>query len=47
MQIVKGFTLICIVLFLNLSCNSKSEKKNESTENSSISDSVTLIFLMK
>ncbi|MHA7829576.1 MAG: SH3 domain-containing protein [Flagellimonas sp.] len=39
MKIVKAFTLICIVVFLSGSCNTKSDKKNESSENSSISES--------
>ena len=36
MQTIKGITLICIVLFLCLNCNSKSEKKAGSSENSDI-----------
>ena len=36
MQTIKGITLICTVLFLCLSCNSKSEKKAGSSENSDI-----------
>lgn len=36
MQTIKGITLICTVLFLCLNCNSKSEKKAGSSENSDI-----------
>lgn len=39
MKTVKDNILFCVVLFLIFSCNFKSEKKNKSSENSSISES--------
>ncbi|MDF0715149.1 SH3 domain-containing protein [Muricauda sp. 334s03] len=42
MQIVKGLGLICAVLFLNVGCNSQSEKKTGSSNDSSISESTDL-----
>jgi uncharacterized protein YgiM (DUF1202 family) len=42
MQIVKGLGLICAVLFLSMGCNSKSEKKTKSSNDSSMSESTDL-----
>ena len=42
MQIVKGLGVVFAVLFLSVSCNSKSENKTESSNGSDIPESADL-----